>query len=338
MNPLKALLKGERTGVRPVWLMRQSGRILPEYRTIKSKFPSFSGMIRNTDAVIELTLLPIKHLEVDALIIFKDLLTIVEVFNMRYDLNKKGIYIDREVVPGTCLCSCSQEKICETFEHLGKAIRTIKKEYGDRYAVIGFAPSPISLFLVMTSGSTSDHSRSIYFMYEFSLWSAETIKSLSDTIIQYIKFQYECGCDVIQIFDSYASSLPYPLYRHYIGYFLDALREETQGIPIIFYPRYQTLAYLELHNYFWGIAVDEKTPPEIIPQNSKVIMQGNLDPAILFCSKEVIEKFTRRMLSSFPKDRHIVNLGSGVNPATSLRNIQHFIEICRKYGDSGTGN
>ncbi len=342
MNPFFEIIeKGTNSsGRRPVWLMRQAGRVLPDYIKIREKFSSFSEMLRHPEVICQVTLLPLKYLNVDAVIVFKDLYTICEGLGIEYELVDGGIIVKNSISPYSKTNFPPDDIFVEKLSFLTSGINLIKKEIKEKKVIIGFTPSPLTLYAGITKSGTGGFEQSLYYYYNYPIFFKKITNNLIDSIISYMKIQLSSGCDLIQVFDSYGYIFPVEVSRNLTIEFLNRLKGNSIDRIIYFSPYNHALYYEDVFNEIWGISLDEKTQPDTIENHlsEKIILQGNLDPLILTLDKKVIKEHTIKMLRRFPSKRHIVNTGGGLRPDTPLKNIQFFIDLCKEYDrapDSG---
>lgn len=328
--------RGEKTERTPVWVMRQAGRILPEYRAVRAKLSGFKELVETPEYAAEVTVQPVDILETDAAIIFSDILVVPEAMGLPYEMvENKGPLFPKTV--------CTNEdverlKVADGDTHLGyvaEAIRLTKKYLNGRVPLIGFAGAPWTIFAYMTEGSGSKtFSRARRILYTKPTLSHALLQKITDTTISYLKSQIRAGIDLVQLFDSWAGVLSPEQYRefstHYIAQICDAVTE----VPITVFAKGAFFALEELGRLNcrtigldWSMDIESSRAAV----GTDRTLQGNLDPCILYASFDVIRSKTREMLRRFGPLRHIANLGHGVYPDTEADKVRCFIDTVKEF-------
>ncbi len=332
---LRAAL-GQPTERTPVWLMRQAGRILPEYRAVRGRLSGFKELVETPELAAEVTIQPVDLLDVDAAIIFSDILVVPEAMGVTYEMvEKQGPYFPKTVETAA---DVENVRVADPYEHLNyvlEAIKVTKRELNGRVPLIGFAGAPWTIFAYMVEGSGSKtFSKARKMLYTQPELSHKLLQKITDTTIAYLKAQVVAGADLIQVFDSWAGILPPMQYQEfsyrYIAQICDALTE----VPVTVFAKG---AYFSLEQFAklncqvigldWNMDVQEAR--KIFGDNKT--LQGNLDPCALYGSFESLKQDTKRMLDSFGPGRHIANLGHGVYPDTDPEKVKCFIQTVKEY-------
>jgi len=337
---LKALNK-EKLTTPPVWYMRQAGRYMPEYRKVRKNFKNFLDMCKNPEVCCELALQPINSFNLDAAILFSDILTIPDAFG----LGVKFVENEGPVFENPIRSSSDIMKL-STFdpEHLHyvyEAVSNIKNELPENLPLIGFSGSPWTLAAYSIEGKSSkDFERTINFVKSNKDEAHYFLSRLTDACFLYLRKQVQAGADVIQIFDSWANILnSEELIEYSINYtksLIDALKKDrvTANIPIILFSRdpecnTETLinTSADCISLYWGM-----NKFDLDKANGKIAIQGNLNPAILLESKNIIKKETYKILEKFKGfPGYIFNLGHGITPDIDPDNIKYLTEIVREF-------
>ncbi len=334
-------LKTERT---PVWIMRQAGRYLPEYRAIREK-TDFLTLCKTPELASEVTVQPIDIIGVDAAILFSDILVIPEAMGMKLEvLESKGPVFDSPLRDLAAIRSLNIEGVTERLEYVMKAIEATKQKLDGRVPLIGFSGAPWTLATYMVEGKGSkSHDIIKSFVYTEPGAAHELLQLLADSVVDYLNAKIRAGCDAVQIFDTWAGILsPWDLEEfslRYIRYICDRL--ETNGAPVIVFAKgvnsMNKLADLkcDVLGLDWTKDIGE-VRKEI---GNKKALQGNLDPCVLFAPKDRIRNETEKILSKFGHGSgHIFNLGHGILPRTPVENAQYLVncvkELSVKYHDS----
>lgn len=330
--------KGEPTERTPVWMMRQAGRILPEYRAVREKAGNFINLVKSPEMAAEVTIQPVDLLGTDAAIIFSDILVIPEAMGLPYEMiESKGPYF-----PGTVRSRRELDalRIADPEQDLGyviEAIRLTRKELNNRVPLIGFAGAPFTLFCYMTEGRGSKtFSIAKKMLYTEESLATSLLQKITDSTIAYLKAQIAAGANLVQIFDSWAGILSPEQYRRFSLPFIKQICDQITEVPVTVFAKGAFFARKEIGTLNcevvgldWNMDIAESR--SLIPDKT---LQGNLDPCVLYASFEEIKKETRAMLSRFGSRRHIANLGHGVYPDTDPDKVRCFIETVKEYRHS----
>ncbi len=329
-------LAGQEVERPPVWLMRQAGRILPQYRAIRSRLGGFKELLFNPALAAEVTIQPVDELDVDAAIIFSDILVIPEAMGLDYSMvEKKGPLFDKTInevadIKKLAVGQSAAEKLDYVFE----AIQITKKELDDRVPLIGFSGAPWTLMAYMVEGQGSKtFAKAKKFLYQHPKESEALLDSITETLIAYCKLKIKAGVDVIQIFDSWASMLSPDIYNRFMIKQLNRICTEITEVPIILFSKGAWFALNEMKTLdCQGIGLDWNTKPAFARAaiGPDKILQGNADPCLLYADPSEIQQKTKEMLSAFGK-KHIVNLGHGVYPDTPLLGVKTFIKTVKEH-------
>ncbi|WP_410541797.1 uroporphyrinogen decarboxylase [Wolbachia endosymbiont (group B) of Nymphalis c-album] len=317
----------------PIWLMRQAGRSLPEYRKAVEKTSNFMEICYSIDLVVELTLQPIKRFDMDAAIIFSDILIIADVLGC--DVNfVRGVGPIIKPVKSSEELKNSQEFETKTFPILN-AIRKVRSQLSEEKSLIGFAGGPWTVAsYIIEGGSSKTFSKVLHFC---SLELEEVIKKITEATIIYLIKQIEFGADVIQLFDSNAGILQGELFERYVikptKEIVSAIKNKFPDFPIIGFPRSAGNLYKDYYEKTGvsAVSIDYNVPIEWAKANLKIPLQGNLNPSLLAYNKaEAIEE-AKRIIDCFRGLPFIFNLGHGVLPDTPVENIAALVDLVRNY-------
>ena len=330
-------LNYKKTDKVPIWLMRQAGRYMKEYHIVKNKFNSFMEMCKNSDAVTEITMQPIKKFDFDAAIIFSDILIILDAIGIKVDFIKgKGPLIENyDVLKNIKLLSgnLNHEKVNPCYQ----AIKDVKKELIGK-PLIGFSAAPWTLAAYYIEGAiTKDLSIIKRFSYKNSKEMDFIIDLFSKLIIQHLENQIEAGVDLIQIFDTHSFQMDYSMHKKYsieqLKKISITIKEKFPNIPIIYYSKNFQFLDEETNKYINCLSVNSnislKKQRNHIRRN--ICLQGNLDPNLLVeGGKQMIEE-TKNILLEMDKHPFIFNLGHGVLPQTPIENVFKLLETVRNF-------
>ena len=331
--------RGEKTERTPVWLMRQAGRILPEYREVRSKMRNFVDLVTNPEAAAEVTIQPVDLLGVDAAIIFSDILVIPEAMGLPYELiEKKGPVFPKTVSTAADLDAL---KIADAESDLGyvlEAIKITKRDLADRVPLIGFAGAPFTIFCYMIEGHGSKtFSKARKMLYTQPELSHKLLQMITDSTLGYLKAQIGVGANLIQIFDSWAGILPPDQYAVFSLPYIKQLCAGITEVPVTTFAKGAYFAREEMGQLpcrtiglDWNMDVAESR--KLIGPDKT--LQGNLDPCALYGSFAEVEQATKAMLDQFGPDKHIANLGHGVYPDIDPEKVKCFIQTVKEYSAS----
>ncbi len=328
---LLKVLNGQPVERPPVWLMRQAGRILPEYRAIRQAVPDFKALVSDPDLAAEVTVQPVDILHVDAAIIFSDILVIPEAMGLPYEMVEKlGPRFPRMIHGQSDIDGLiSGDEAAARLDYVYQAIERTRIKLANRVPLIGFAGAPFTLLAYMVEGKGSKtFSRAKQFLYSCPGQAHALLEKLTETTIAYLQRKIRAGADVIQLFDSWAGILDRQLYEEFSLRYIRQICEELSSTPTIVFAKG---AWFAMHDLavIPGVAIglDWQTEPSIARKiyGHLRVLQGNLDPSCLLGPEEVIRQRTRLMLKSFGPC-HIANLGHGVYPETEVASVKAFID------------
>ena len=319
----------------PVWLMRQAGRILPEYREVRAKMNGFIELVKNPEFACEVTIQPVDILGVDAAIIFSDILVIPEAMGLPYKmLESKGPWFENTINSEQDLNKLHLATE-ENYHYMPDAIRLTKKELNRRVPLIGFAGAPWTIFAYMVEGSGSKtFSKAKKMLYTNPILSHKLLDLITRSTINYLKSQIAAGADMIQLFDSWAGILSPQQYKEfslkYISQICDAINEvpKTVFAKGAFFAR-ESMSKLNCNTIGldWNMDINESR--KLIGNNKT--LQGNMDPCLLYSDYNVIKSETEKMLRTFGKQRYIANLGHGLYPDIEKEKVTFFVETIKSY-------
>ena len=286
--------RGEKTERTPVWLMRQAGRILPEYRELRGKLSGFKELVETPELAAEVTIQPIDHLDVDAAIIFSDILVVPEAMGLPYQMiEKQGPWfentihtmadVDRMVVPDP------EEKLAYTLD----AIKITKRELNGRVPIIGFAGAPWTIFSYMIEGSGSKtFSKAKKMLYSDPVLSHALLEKITQTTIAYLKAQVKSGADMLQIFDSWAGILSADQYQEFALKYISQICDAIPEVPVTVFSKgayfvMEDIGKLNCQTIGLDWNMDPLEARKLI--GSDKTLQGNLDPCALYSSYSEIK-------------------------------------------------
>lgn len=343
---LRALMR-EPVDVTPVWMMRQAGRYLPEYRASRSKAGDFMSLCKNPELACEVTLQPLDRYPLDAAILFSDILTIPDAMGL-------GLYFETGEGPRfkktvTTAADVDALPIVNTLQDLGyvvDAVSTIRRELNGRVPLIGFSGSPWTLATYMVEGGSSKDFRKAKAMaYNDPALMHALLEKLALSVTEYLNEQIKAGAQAVQIFDSWGGALAHDAYREfsldYMQKIVDGLIREYEGrkIPVILFTKGGG-QWLEVmaDSGADALGLDWTTPISGAKSRvgDRVALQGNMDPAILYAKPERIRAEVAKILADFGAGSgHVFNLGHGITPEVDPENAGAFInavhELSQQY-------
>jgi uroporphyrinogen decarboxylase len=327
------VLNGENTARTPVWMMRQAGRILPEYRALREKARDFKELIKNPDLAAEITIQPVDRLDVDAAIIFSDILVVPEAMGLTYEMvENKGPLFPKTIDQEKDLLTLKVADPETDLDYVLQAIRITKRELDGRVPLIGFAGAPWTIFAYMIEGKGSKtFSKARKALYAHPNFSHRLLEKITESTILYLKAQAQAGADLVQIFDSWAGILPPAHYREFSMKYIEKICREMP-VPVIVFGKGAGFALEDMANLSCqAIGLDWNTVPQVARKavGPEKILQGNLDPCALYSSFENIRMLTKNMLRDFGS-RHIANLGHGVYPDVEADKARCFVDAVKE--------
>ncbi|MGC8594138.1 MAG: uroporphyrinogen decarboxylase [Candidatus Kryptoniota bacterium] len=328
------VLKGQKSERVPVWLMRQAGRYLPEYRAIRAKY-DFLTMCKTPEIASEVTIQPVDIIGVDAAIIFSDILVIPEAMGMKL-LVEEGRGGPRLLDPLRTSSDIARVHIADSekdLSYVAEAIKLTVARLNGRVPLIGFSGAPWTLMAYMVEGKGGDFVRARALLYEEPLLAHQLLRKITDSIISYLRMQCNAGADVLQIFDTWAGVLSKEQYEEFsLEYVKEIIDSVKTYAPVIVFPKGVNRLLREIsHCGADAVSIDWTVPIDIAGIEISQVVQGNLDPAILFASKDTIVRHTNHILRTAPRGRHIFNLGHGIMPGTPLENVKDLVEFVRNF-------
>lgn len=329
--------KREKTERTPIWIMRQAGRYLPQYRAVREK-ADFLTMCKTPELAVEVTVQPVDLIGVDAAIIFSDILVIPEAMGMNLEMHEgKGPIFPSPIRSQNDLNKL--KNIDPTFElkYVLDAVSLAKRELNGRVPLIGFSGSPWTLLCYMVEGGGSKNFLNVKnLIYNNPSLAHNILDKLSIAVSDYLSAKIEAGADAVQIFDTWAGILSTDDYiefsLNYVEKIINNIKRNNQ--PIIYFPKGIHSGFEKVSNcgadvlsLDWIVDLGEVRKTV----NDKVALQGNLDPTVLYASENVIKDKALRIMQSYGKGNgHIFNLGHGILPDISPENAKALVKIVKE--------
>jgi uroporphyrinogen decarboxylase len=330
--------RGEALPRVPVWMMRQAGRYLPEYRELRAKH-AFLEVCKTPDLAVEVSLQPFRRLGVDAIIVFSDILIPAEAMGLTLELGDAGPNLPEPVRSLDAVRKLRQFDPETETGFLMEAIRRIVRTAGQDVPVLGFAAAPWTLACYMVEGKTKEGFAKVKeFLYADPETFRELLSRIAQATIEYLKAQIAAGAAAVQLFDTWCGELALPEYR---AFALPALQEVISAVhglaPVIYYTKashhlLQSVSEsgADVLSCDWRVNLAELRAKI----GTKIALQGNLDPVVLFAPQEHIRKTTKEILQQLGGVGHILNLGHGILPGTPVENAQTFITTGQQFAFS----
>jgi uroporphyrinogen decarboxylase len=337
------VLRREPVDATPIWLMRQAGRYLPEYRETRKRAGSFLGMAKNPEIACEIALQPLRRFPLDAAILFSDILTVPDAMGLGlYFVEGEGPKFKRTIRSAEDAAKLAVPDMETELRYVMDAVRTIRRELDGSVPLIGFSGSPWTLACYMVEGGGSENFATIKAMALNAPDVLHTLLSINtDALIAYLAAQRAAGAQALQVFDTWGGVLSPAMYREFsLPYLARIARELERGqgadrTPLILFGK-GNAAHLEALaatgtdavGVDWTIELGDA----VRRTGGKVALQGNLDPATLYGSPAAIREQARRALDSYAqgnggsRDGHIFNLGHGMSPDMNPDHVAALVE------------
>ena len=341
-KPLLDVLGGRMPARRPIWFMRQAGRYLPEYRAVREKAGSFLDLCYNPELAAEVTAQPLRRFDLDAAILFADILVVPHAMGLgvRFEEGEGPIIervLDLDGVRrlGAVGATDQTRRVCET-------VARVRAGLAPTVALIGFCGGPWTVASYMVEGKSSDRVAARLAAYSEAEWFRMLIDRLVEESVDYLCAQIEAGAEAVQIFDSWAGELAGELGDRFVieplGRMVDAVRVRHPQVPVIVFARGFGVRQLEVARRTGAscLGIETELPMswagrELAPQAA---VQGNLDPVALWAPDDMLERETQRICGSIARSRHVFNLGHGIRQGTDAAKIERVIRAVREF-DAG---
>jgi uroporphyrinogen decarboxylase len=340
IKPFLQVLSGQRQAVPPIWMMRQAGRYLPEYREVRARAGGFLELCFTPEFATEVTLQPIRRFNFDAAIIFSDILVIPYALGreVRFEVGEgpKLVPLDTPDKVATLPRAADFAKLEPVYE----ALRRVRRQLDPGIALIGFCGAPWTVATYMVAGhGTPDQAPARMMAYRHPETFAKIIDVLVENSIQYLLGQLKAGADVLQIFDTWAGVLPPREFQRWsvepTRRIVEGVRRQAPHTKIIGFPRGAGAllpAYVEATGVD-AVSIDWAAEPSLIRERvqTKVAVQGNLDPLALIAGGAALDRAIDDVLANYASGRLIFNLGHGIQPETPIAHVEQMVKRVRDY-------
>ncbi|SFV71700.1 Uroporphyrinogen III decarboxylase [hydrothermal vent metagenome] len=332
---------GKETPYTPVWMMRQAGRYLPEYRAVRAEAGDFLNLCHDPVKSAEVTIQPLDIVGVDAAILFSDILVIPDEMGMDLEFIKgfgpkfNDPIKSQEDLDRLIKGKEASDKLTYVYDTI-KLLRKQLDDRGDEKALIGFTGAPWTLATYMIEGQgTKTYNICKKMMYSNPKLLHNILKEVTEVVKLYMEKQIESGIDVVQIFDSWAGAIEPSKYDEFSWQYMveiaDYLKSKYPDTPIIMFPKGIPAFLDKVYGNFDVYGVDWGTPMELAKEKlgDRYVLQGNMEPCRLY-SKEATTECVASLAKTMKGGRHIFNLGHGILPDVPVENAKHFISECQR--------
>ena len=331
-------LQGKKFSAPPLWIMRQAGRYLPEYRAVRKNADNFISFCLDSEKSTEVTLQPLRRFDLDAAIIFSDILMIP--WAMKRDV---------QFIPGTGpilksleadekLYLPDQKELKDVYQPISEALKNVRAQLDKDKALIGFSGAPWTLLTYMVEGGSSrDFAQTREFIFKYPKHTSQIIEDLTEQVIEFLSIQAESGVNVLKIFDSWSGAVP-EIYRSEIIFkphqnIISELRRRGYTQPIICFPKglgEGLIAYSHEVDMD-GLALDFMTDMSWANENLRkdITLQGNLDPMALVAGGDEMRKAVAYIKKAVSERPHIFNLGHGIVPQTPIEHVEELVDLVK---------
>ncbi|KAI5698414.1 hypothetical protein M8J75_006396 [Diaphorina citri] len=330
--------RGEEVDKIPIWIMRQAGRYLPEFRELRSKHDFFT-ICQTPELAAEITLQPIRRFNLDASIIFSDILVIPQALGMVVEMKPAvgPVLPEPLVIPEDIKKLKTPVDVYKELNYVFEAITLTRHKLEGKVPLIGFSGAPWTLMSYMIEGGGSKTmSKSKHWLYKYPEESKKLLEILTNVIVDYLVGQAKAGAQLLQLFESNAEYLDLDLFKEFALPYINTINEKVKAqlkqmnndVPMTIFAKGAHYALEELNNTKYDIVgIDWTIEPSLARSIIKnKTLQGNLDPCALYASKEKLRKIGTQMAKEFGKSRYIANLGHGIYPDMDPEHVQVLID------------
>ena len=332
-------LRGQASSRRPVWLMRQAGRYLPEYRELRARKGGFLELVYDSEAAAEITLQPVRRFGFDGAILFSDILIVP--YAMGQDLEFLAGEGPRLSPPLADSALAALEPALERLQQIYRTVALVRDQLGPETTLLGFAGSPWTVATYMVAGEGSrDHQLARTMAYRDPSAFQALVDAIVEVTIEYLSGQIAAGAEAVQLFDSWAGSLAPDQFERWViaptAAIADAVKARHPGVPVIGFPKGAgaKLAVYARETGIDAIGLDETIDPawamHVLPEGMPV--QGNLYPLLLLAGGEALERRARWLIEAFAGRPHVFNLGHGIDKETPIAHVERLLGIIRAEG------
>jgi len=343
LKPLMEVLAGRRQRTPPVWLMRQAGRYLPEYRAIRGRVGTFLELCFTPELAAEVTLQPVRRFGFDAAILFSDILVVPQALGQAVSFESgDGPRLDAIGEPeglGRLRESVDQTMLAPVYEAIGR----VREQLPHEVALLGFCGAPWTVASYMIAGRGTDDQRPArLFAYRYPAEFGRLMEILAGSSAEYLVRQFAAGVDAVQIFDTWAGILPPEEFQRWcvepVRDIVVEVRRQVPDAKVIGFPRGAGASLVRYVDEVPvdGVGLDWSSDREFARTRiqSRVAVQGNLDPLVLVAGGSALDRAVRAVLDAFAQGPFVFNLGHGILPETPVEHVERMLAIVRSHGGS----
>lgn len=337
-NPLLDILSSQQTAARtPIWLMRQAGRYLPEYRQLRKSFGGFLEMALDAEAACEITLQPLRRFDLDAAIIFSDILMVP------YGLGQSLEFIEGQgpQLGPLSFQELSLDQVLERVNPTLKALELVSQKLPRDKTLIGFAGAPWTIMAYMIQGKSSrDFEDALNYVYAHPAQSRQLQEMIVEATVLYLVAQVKAGAQVVQLFDSWSGFVPQNLWQDLVieptTQVVNAFKKACPHTPFIWFPKGIGSRLGTFPAGINGISLDQYTDLSVFARHAPpgLVWQGGLDPAALRAGGQPLAQGLERLFSAVQGRPYIFNLGHGMTPDIPIENVEFLIQWIRQHEES----
>lgn len=331
--------RGETTDRTPVWMMRQAGRYLPEYRAVREKHDFFE-VVETPDLAAEVTIQPVERLPVDAAILFCDIMVVPEAMGLEVKMvSGQGPTFPAPLTSPDEMGRLVEPDLDAALGHVFEALTVTRRQLNGRVPLIGFAGAPWTLMAYMIEGGSSTSYRAARrWLYRHPEASKALLQRTTDVVVDYLVGQVEAGAQMLQVFDSWAGLHSPDTFRAFCLPYLDQIASRVKDahpdVPIVVFAKGAHDALDALADTDYDVlSLDWTTAPADAREavGDRAVLQGNLDPCALYAPPETLRREVQHMLAGFGPHRHIANLGHGMLPDHDPEHARVFVEAVHEH-------
>lgn len=319
----------------PVWMMRQAGRTLPQYKKLRASLSGFKELVSTPDLAAEVTIQPVDEYGVDAAILFSDILVIPEAMGLDYEMvEKKGPFFPETIQSENDIDRLlTGDEAAANLGYVYDAIKVTKQQLNGRVPLIGFSGAPWTILCYMVEGQGSKtFSKAKRLLYTDPKLAHRLLEKITNSSISYLKEKRKAGVDVLQVFDSWAAVLGPDQYKEFAFPYIKAIADAFPDVPMILFAKgaHHALSDLSSLNKAVGLDWTVKIDDGRNIVGNQCVIQGNLDPCVLYGTDELIRSKTLEIITK-ANGNHIANLGHGIYPDTDKEKARIFVETVKSF-------
>jgi len=331
--------RGESTGRTPVWMMRQAGRYLPEYRSLREEH-TFFEVVETPELAAEVTLQPVERFPIDGAILFSDIMVVPQALGLTVEMvSGQGPTFPNPLSAPQDVDRLVEPDVGSALAHVFEALTVTRRSLNGRVPLIGFSGAPWTLMAYMVEGGGSKsfrHARR--WLYQHPDASKALLRRIADVVVEYLVRQVEAGAQMLQVFDSWAGLLGPESFRTFCLPYLDRIASRVKkthpDVPLVVFPKnvhygLDALAQTEYDVLSLDWTIEPEAARDVV--GDRAVLQGNLDPCALYGPPNAVRREVQHMLAGFGSHRHIANLGHGMLPDHDPARARDFVEAVHEH-------